>query len=71
MKKLTRKNLDALAAVMPVLSETEQQVCMGGVLPTPSASPSSSLRRITDGCTSPMCQGCCRVRLSMLTMTIT
>lgn len=32
MKKLTRKNLDALAAVMPVLSETEQQVCMGGVL---------------------------------------
>ena len=34
----------------------------------PSASPSSSPRRITDGCTSPMCRGCCGTRLLMLTL---
>lgn len=32
MKKLTRKNLNALAAVMPVLSETEQRECTGGLV---------------------------------------
>lgn len=32
MKKLTRKNLNALAAVMPVLSETEQRECVGGLI---------------------------------------
>lgn len=32
MKKLTRKNLNALAAVMPVLCETEQRECVGGVM---------------------------------------
>ena len=30
MKKLTRKNLDELAKVMPVLSETEQRMFVGG-----------------------------------------
>lgn len=32
MKKLTRKNLNALATVMPVLSETEQCECTGGAI---------------------------------------
>lgn len=32
MKKLTRKNLNTLAAVMPVLSETEQRECVGGFI---------------------------------------
>lgn len=32
MKKLTRKRLNALATVMPVLSETEQRKCVGGLI---------------------------------------
>lgn len=32
MKKLNRKNLNALAAVMPVLSENEQRGCVGGLI---------------------------------------
>ena len=35
------------------------------------ASPSSSPRRITDGYISPMCRGCCGIRLLMLTSTLT
>lgn len=32
MKKLTKKDLNALVAVMPMLSETEQRECVGGAL---------------------------------------
>lgn len=33
MKKITRKSLDELAKIMPIINETEQRTYIGGTMP--------------------------------------